>query len=155
VLRNSLERIFTTYDDQDDPLRLVNLQSWILRFLLDVVAIARKHARAAMISPTIRRVQDHVEDHLEEIISLEDLADLACLSLSRFKMRFKKEVGIPPADYISGRRVARAEQLLAAPSATITNVAMRLGFSTSQYFATVFKRYTGVTPSAYRRSAGR
>ncbi|MCP4376858.1 MAG: AraC family transcriptional regulator [bacterium] len=158
VLKKSLERIFTAYADQDDPFRMANVQNWTLRFLLDLMAIARKHAQATAISPLIQRVQsyieDHIEDHFEDAISLAGLSEMVHLSESRFKMRFKKEVGVPPADYINSRRIERAEKLLVATSAKITDVAMHLGFSSSQYFATVFKRYTGITPAQFQRSKG-
>ncbi len=77
---------------------------------------------------------------------------MAHLSLSRFKARFKNEVGLPPADFIMRGKIERARQLLAAGDLSVTQIAMRLGFSSTQYFATAFKRHTGKTPSQARRA---
>ena len=78
---------------------------------------------------------------------------VARLSESRFKARFKREMGVPPAEYWLRKKVEQASVLLA--KATITQVAHQLGFSSSQYFATVFKRYTLTSPSlVHAKSSG-
>jgi AraC-like DNA-binding protein len=69
------------------------------------------------------------------------------------KARFKREVGIPPAEYVIRCKIAVARTRLAQSDATITRVAMDLGFPSSQFFATVFRRFTGRKPSALRQSA--
>jgi AraC-like DNA-binding protein len=60
-------------------------------------------------------------------------------------------MGIPPIAYLNRYRVRRACALLEAGSMSITDVAMSTGFSDSAYFARVFQREMGVSPSAYRR----
>ena len=61
--------------------------------------------------------------------------------------RFREELGMPPHEYILRRRIDRAAALLAAGRSSVTEVAYDLGFSSSQYFAMVFKRFTHRTPS--------
>ena len=85
------------------------------------------------------------------MIQIRELARLCGLSVSRFKERFRDEVGVPPAEYLTRQKIEAAKSLLLAGDHSITDVAMDLGFSSSQYFATAFKRYTGRTPSEYRR----
>ena len=75
---------------------------------------------------------------------------MAGLSLSRLKARFKKETGVSPANFIMLRRIEGAKELLDRTDKNITDVAFELGFSSSQYFATAFKRYTGMTPKEFR-----
>ncbi|HEY3377167.1 MAG TPA: helix-turn-helix transcriptional regulator, partial [Armatimonadota bacterium] len=81
-------------------------------------------------------------------LPLDTLAELLNLSTSRFKAKFKLEVGIPPAEYIMRRRLDRAKTLLCAGH-SVTTTAYALGFPSSQYFATAFKRYTGQRPLDY------
>jgi AraC-like DNA-binding protein len=76
---------------------------------------------------------------------LSELAEAAHLSTSHFKSKFRKEVGIAPGEYIARRKVARAMALLRTGRYTVTEVAYKLGFSTSQYFATVFRRFTSLS----------
>ena len=58
-------------------------------------------------------------------------------------------MGVPPAEYMVRRKVELAKKRLSAPKPHVTNVAYDLGFSSSQYFATVFKRYAQQTPSQF------
>ncbi|MCL2884961.1 MAG: AraC family transcriptional regulator [Oscillospiraceae bacterium] len=106
-------------------------------------------AAGAGMSADIARAAEHIGAHPEETLSLETLAGLAHLSLARFKVRFRQEVGEPPRAYINGVRMERAKALL-REGQCVTDVALRLGFDTPNYFATVFKKHTAMTPSAWR-----
>ena len=75
------------------------------------------------------------------------LAQVARLSESRCKARFKREIGVPPAEYWLRKKIEQAIVLL--KNRSVTEVAYELGFSSSQYFATVFKRYKLVSPSQH------
>jgi AraC-like DNA-binding protein len=66
---------------------------------------------------------------------------------------FKKHVGVSPIQFTVNRRIDRAKLLLARPDFTISSVAIRTGFSDLSEFNKQFKRITGITPSAYRKSA--
>jgi AraC-like DNA-binding protein len=74
------------------------------------------------------------------------LAEDAGLSLSRFKTKFKAQIGIAPHEFILRCKVEAAKKFLLEENRNVTNTAMELGFSSSQYFATVFKRFTQQTP---------
>jgi AraC-like DNA-binding protein len=150
-LKRSLERIFEAHDG-GGALRRAEISNWTLRFLLDVLAASRR-CREEGVSPAVREAQALIEAALgEETPRLEALAERVGLSLSWFNARFKREVGVAPRNYIVMRKVEEAKRRLARPGASVTGVAMGLGFSTSQYFATVFRRYTGMTPGEFRRS---
>lgn len=120
----------------------------ILRYLFATLAAARADAGAG-ISPRIARCLDHIARHLHTPLSVPELARVIHLSESRFKARFRQEVGLPPGEYVLRAKVANACTALRAPGTRVTELAHRLGFSSSQYFATVFRRFTGLTPSAY------
>jgi AraC-like DNA-binding protein len=82
--------------------------------------------------------------------TITELAAMAYLSLPRFKQKFKQVTGVPPAEYIIREKIALAESLLAENQKSITDIAMDLGFCSSQHFSVVFKKYTGESPQAYR-----
>jgi AraC-like DNA-binding protein len=147
-LQSLLDDIMAAGPDERDPLRAVKLRCWLVEFLLRVIECSRRSPLPS-ISPEINRLLRDIEAEVEEPLALSDLARRMNLSLSRFKARFKSEVGIPPAEYIQRCKIAAAKQMLAAKRLTVTQVAFRLGFSTSQYFATVFKRYTGKPPGRW------
>ena len=83
-------------------------------------------------------------------ISITDFAKAAHLSEARFKVRFKAETGIPPGEYLIRRRLEKAKFWLRRSPHPIMHIAAELRFPTAQYFATVFKRYTGMRPQDYR-----
>lgn len=82
--------------------------------------------------------------------SVEALARIARMSRSAFSEAFARATGEPPGMYVNQHRMERARQLLADPRVSITEVSRRLGFSSTQYFASVFRRLTGQTPTAFR-----
>ena len=63
---------------------------------------------------------------------------------------FKSETGLTPNDYVQRLRIGRACEILGGSDESITGIACRMGFSDSQYFARVFRKYMGETPSQYR-----
>lgn len=154
LLKYYLERIFDAYDSDHTPLQHAELKNWMLRFLLDVLADSVRFAESR-ITPAIRRVVEFIKGHLhDDFPSLEELAGLARLSLPRFKARFKQETGTSPGSYLMMERMREAQKLMVSTRQSVTDIGFELGFSTSQYFATVFKRYTGQTPKQFRLHHG-
>ena len=89
-----------------------------------------------------------IHDNLTEPIQLEDAAACCGLSLSRFKVKFKEETGATPREYINHVKIEQAKRLLEA-GRSVTDTALDLGFTTSNYFSVIFKKYTGKTPTQY------
>ena len=105
---------------------------------------------AATVSPRIREAIDYIEAHLVDDVTVEDIAHSCGIAVSHFHKLFVEQVGFTPASYRSRRRIERAKRLLTQGSESITDIALDLGFSSSQYFATVFKLLTGMVPRQYR-----
>jgi len=70
-------------------------------------------------------------------------------------MRFKEEIGISPRQFILRTKIDMACRRLLASDEPISKIAGDLGFPTSQYFATVFRRLTRVSPRRYRQEGTR
>jgi len=126
--------------------RQLRLQSLLLQYITLTMAASHRGAKGAA-TPLMQRVIHYIETHLDEPVHVPRLAEAARLSESRLKTRFKREIGVPPAEFWLRQKIERATLLLKKHSAT--EVAFELGFSSSQYFATVFKRYTLVNPSQF------
>ncbi len=97
------------------------------------------------------RVVDYMEAHLEEPLSLADLSAVSGLSDFHFARAFKRSTGYSPHQFVVLRRLARAKALLAETRRNMADIAQSCGFASSQHLATVFRRMTGATPTAYRR----
>jgi AraC-like DNA-binding protein len=149
-MKGMLDNIFRCYQRGPDTLRRVDISNHLVRYLLDVLRCAKQHSGAPH-SPAIGALAKTIADHPENNYRLEDLAHQTWLSLPRFKVRFKQETGIPPREFILRQKIHAARDQLARSTTTVTQVALHLGFASSQYFATVFKRYTGQTPQQFRK----
>lgn len=100
----------------------------------------------------IEKIISFMKEHIFEDIAVTDMASLIPMSSARFSQYFKRETGLSPADYFRRLKCAKAREMLTSPTGkTITEIAFKLGFSSSQYFANVFKKYTGMTPKQYRQ----
>lgn len=129
------------------PLSRIAAGNLLVGFLLSVVSA---HG-TAVLAQERRRFADvfsWIASHLEtpEELTVERLARVAGLSPSRFQAAFKQETGIPPAEFALRARITEASRRLARPGADVTSVAFDLGFSSSQYFASAFRRYTNASP---------
>ena len=98
-----------------------------------------------------KRIIDFMEEHLAEDISLNALADLARLSPYHFLRCFKTSFGEPPHRYWTRRRIERAMALMGNPRASVTDIALDVGYATTSAFSVAFRRITGQTPTDYRR----
>lgn len=99
-----------------------------------------------------KRVAQYMQEHLSEEITLATLAEIAGLSQFHFVRAFKQSFGLPPHRYLSSLRMEKATSLLANPATSVTQIAFNLGFSETSSFTSAFRKHTGLTPTAYRRS---
>ena len=102
----------------------------------------------------LRRVLDHIDQHLEDDITVSNLADLANLSVFHFTRMFASAVGAPPHRYVSRRRLEQAMAMLAAGKLPLSEIAHRTRFSSQASFSRAFLRATGMSPGEYRRLVG-
>jgi len=116
------------------------------------LARLRPHFSGGLPPRVLQRVRDYVETHLEDSISLQDLASTAGLSTSHFIRAFKRSAGVTPHRYLLQRRVRRALGLLAETTLALSEVAMASGFADQSHFCRQFRKLVGATPSRYRWS---
>ncbi len=95
---------------------------------------------------------DYINDHLEQEVSLGELAAIAQLSQHHFCRAFKQATGLSPHKYLIQQRVERAKQLLRSGKMRISEVAISCGFTHQSHLHRHFKRLTGVTPKAWLNS---
>jgi AraC-like DNA-binding protein len=127
----------------------VRLQTGILRVLLSLIDSASTPSLPST-STSINRAIRYIEDHLDRPLSLPEIADAAALSESWFKALFRREVGMSPGEYVVRRKIRQARQMLRSGQHSVRDVAAAMGFSSSQYFATAYRRVMGASPSTER-----
>jgi AraC-like DNA-binding protein len=152
----ALKRLFSDLIDtlENRPfLPLSRVSSLIAGILLHVVDISRRVSDTTT-PERLSKVISYMEDNIENRIAVDECAAIAGLSVARFQVFFREKTGIPPAEYVLRKKIERARTKLLDPSSTITDIAFALDFSSSQYFATVFRRFVGKSPQSFRKSAG-
>ncbi len=102
--------------------------------------------------PRIRNIINYVEDHIDDTqLSLNQIADVLGLSSNYISSYFAKEAGMSLGQFITEKRIKKAEKLLLGGNDKIQKIALKCGFPDLTYFSSVFKKNTGMSPAAYRK----
>ena len=100
----------------------------------------------------ITRIREYIEKNYGEPLNATEIAQKYGLGVSYLSTLFKERTGINLTAYVEGVRMEKAKNLLKNKEWTVTDVAIHTGYSNSNYFSRVFKKYTGVTPREFRES---
>ena len=120
---------------------------WIIRSILGETL----DMRSISSNYSVGRVQQYIEQHYGENISVSNLADMVYVSESTLNRLFKKEFSLTPFEYLIETRVEKSKTMLRRKSVAITDIADRCGFSSNSHFTSCFKRIIGMSPSDYRK----
>jgi len=105
-------------------------------------------------APTVRLqiALAHISKHFARQLPESEVAAACEMSPSRFSREFKAAFGVTFVDYLSNHRVAEAKRLLVNPRMSVTDIAAAVGLGDPSYFARVFRKVVGISPSEYRAS---
>jgi YesN/AraC family two-component response regulator len=98
----------------------------------------------------IQQAVRFINDNYRTDISHDAVAWEARMSPAHFSRTFKKVMGLSYQDYLNGRRITKAKNLLRTSAQNVTEIAISLGFADQTGFGRIFKKLTGHTPSAFR-----
>ena len=98
-----------------------------------------------------KRIRAYIEDQLDSSIRATDLAEVVQLSTSHFFRAFRKSFGAPPITYIMHRRIRRAQELMLASQAPLSQVALECGMCDQAHLCRCFRRIVGISPGVWRR----
>jgi AraC-like DNA-binding protein len=101
----------------------------------------------------IAKAVSYIENHFNEDISLQMLAELSNYSKRHFIRIFNETYHTAPVNYIITLKIRQACTLLKESNLPVSSIAMRCGFNDSNYFSRIFKKHMGITPTQYRCSA--
>lgn len=103
-----------------------------------------------LVKNNLYEVLTYIEQNLDDAISIDQLAKIACLSKDHFIRVFKRATTQTPADYINSKRIEKAQMLLLTTDYPIKQIIEKTGFSSQAYFSRLFKKYCSYTPMEYR-----
>ena len=98
----------------------------------------------------INKAQEYIEQHLQEKISIDDLADIAVVGRRNFERRFKQATNNSVSEYIHRVKIEAAKRQFENSRKNINEVMNDIGYSDSKAFRSMFKKLTGLTPTKYR-----
>lgn len=104
-----------------------------------------------VISLSIRKTLDYINEHYSQNITLNDMAEYNGISPYYLSRLFTKETGKNFVDYVNEVRIKKAKELLREDNYKYYEIAEMVGINDSHYFSKIFKKYTGITPSEYKR----
>lgn len=155
-MRDLFEAAFDTENLRTVQLRPAAFRARIVELLLACSEVAERDERPSLPPAIARALRSQLGDTAVERIGLAELAHARGLSESYFKALFRRSLGMPPAEFFRLLRLEQAQLQLRNTPATITEIALAAGFSSSQHFATAFRKQYRCTPRAFRaqRSGG-
>lgn len=104
----------------------------------------------------LHRVLRYIDEHLDQPLSLEELAKVAHFSPFHFHRIFSAAAGETLGNYLTRRRVETAAARLASqPGLSVLSLALSVGFQSGEAFSRAFKRHFGLAPSAWKQAGGR
>ncbi|MFT4158855.1 AraC family transcriptional regulator [Shinella zoogloeoides] len=99
----------------------------------------------------MQQVISHIDANLDKPLPVEELARVSGLSRSHFSRVFAAHEGMPPAEFVLHKRLQRATKLLArTANLSVKEVSSMAGFEDPNYFAKVFRRHFGASPTEFR-----
>jgi AraC-like DNA-binding protein/mannose-6-phosphate isomerase-like protein (cupin superfamily) len=123
-----------------------------------ICAVLVEAMRQILVPPTepkefVAAAIAYLRKHLQEPVRMSDLVRHVGFSRARMFDMFKAQTGLTPNDYLQRLRIEKAQEQLRQTKLSVTEIGLATGFSTGQYFSTVFGRYTGVSPTRFRKGA--
>ncbi|OJF77182.1 MAG: hypothetical protein BKP49_03340 [Treponema sp. CETP13] len=142
---NTVFSILSSTNDRDEIEKFVQQ-----RFSECVVAVKEIVSRKE--NPLIKRTCEYIHDHLSEVITLEQMADLVAVSPYYLSKLFKDVTGENFISYITSLRLEEGRTLLANQSLSIKEISHAIGYNDQNYFSKIFRKKFNMTPTEYRNS---
>jgi AraC-like DNA-binding protein len=124
----------------------------LLRGYLDKIYSEKERSSIMRNVKRFQQILDFLDNHYREPITIEQLASMVCISKYHFCRLFKERTGKSAGDYIHHLRINYALKLMRESDLNITEIALASGFSDTNYFCRVFRKYQNFSPSQYRKT---
>lgn len=136
-----------------EPIKEVLLSKYLNDILTELIIYSPLELREIRRASTIENTRLYIQEHIQEDLRIEDLARNALMSTYHFIRVFKKETDMTPHEYIVSSRIRIAKILLLESNLSVNDICYESGFSSASIFCAAFKKYVGITPTAYRKKA--
>jgi AraC family transcriptional regulator len=128
--------------------------SHILQAEIERCSGANGSTRGGLAAWQIARVRAYIDSNLHRTIHIRDLSAVARRSKAHFSRKFKLAVGDSPHAYVVKRRLERAGHLMMTSAASLSEIALSVGFSDQAHLCRLFRQAFGQSPASWRRERG-
>ena len=150
-----LEHIFRKMHDAiraDSLFGNYRASGYLYDFLIEFYRLISSETASGAPNSALMKVVDYINFNFASEITMDDLCAVSGVSKQYLCLLFKNTLASRPMEYIAKRRIQAAKELLVSTNKGIEDISEEVGFCTASYFCKLFKRYEGMTPSAFRRS---
>ena len=126
------------------------LKHWVLTVLHQSLDIIERKQNYDVKAKVIREVISYINSNLHKSLRVDDIAIAVSFSAQHLSRIFREEMGMTISEYITQARIEEAKLMLRTTSFNISQIAERLNYYDSTYFSKVFRKYTGLSPLAYK-----
>ena len=137
--------------DQEAAKASLVTASHILQAEIERCSGANGSTRGGLAAWQILRVRAYIDSNLRRTIHIRDLSAVARRSKAHFSRKFKLVVGEPPHAYVVRRRLERACHLMITSAASLSEIALSVGFSDQAHLCRLFRQAFGQSPASWRR----
>ena len=118
----------------------------------DLLSKSEAITKETILNDRINRIMDYIVDHYKSKLSIQSIADVACMHKASVGRFFKHITGFTLVEYINLVRIGKVCEQLNETSKSINVIAMECGFDNLSNFNRCFKKLKGITPQQYRNS---
>jgi AraC-like DNA-binding protein len=159
LVANSLAKLLETArrelgHDQEAAKASLVTASHILQVEIDRCSGGHGVARGGLAAWQILRVRAYIDSNLHRAIHIRDLSAIARRSPAHFSRKFKLAVGESPHAFVVRRRLERASHLMMTSAASLSEIALSVGFSDQAHLCRLFRQAFGQSPANWRREHG-
>jgi AraC-like DNA-binding protein len=126
--------------------------SYAYRFLMELRRFVEQKTKPSTTPDPVKRCIEYINDNIEKPIGLEEMANTSNVSKFHLIRLFQGTVGETPMQYLIRSRIKYAGKLLIETNLSIQEIAVKCGFTSSNYFTKVYRKWTNHTPSEFRKS---
>jgi AraC-like DNA-binding protein len=140
--------------DQEAAKASLATASHILQAEIERCSGASGSTRGGLAAWQILRVRAYIDGNLHRTIHIRDLSAVARRSPAHFSRKFKLAVGESPHAYVVRRRLEKACDLMITGAASLSEIALSVGFSDQAHLCRLFRQAFGQSPANWRRERG-
>lgn len=129
-----------------------NYDGYLFQYTMDGIGYFETESGRQHSVSSIEKGHEWIGSHFNEPFSIAELCDKLQVSPPHFSRQFRARYGVTPLSHINRLRLEYALSLLLNSSLPVQEIAIKSGFSDGNYFAKVFRKYLGMSPTEYRDS---